>query len=200
DTRGRLATHDLAENAILGRGRHRRTSLFRGRPQDVLRDDELLNLVRAFVEAEDSRVAEVPLHIELAAESVAAVHLNGPVRDPLGDLGPVQLGHRYLERVILTQIPEVRGTEGEESCRVNLDCRLRDHLPHELEVSDRAPERLSFLHVLRRGLEGRPGHADGPGRDADPTAVQRPHRLIPAVALLADQVLLWNAAILEGQV
>ena len=128
------------------------------------------------------------------------MHLDGPVRDPLGHLGPVELGHRDLERVVLPQVPQVRRAKGQQSRRVNLDGRLSDHLPHELEVSDRPAERFAILHVLRRGLQGGTGHADGPGGDANPTAVQRPHRLIPAVAFLADQVLLRNAAIVEGQV
>src|SRR5512136_551945 len=43
-------------------------SLLRGWPQDPLRDHELLDLVRALVQAQDSRVAEQPLLVELAAE------------------------------------------------------------------------------------------------------------------------------------
>src|SRR5712692_709823 len=175
-------------------------SLLRRGPQEMLRDDQLLNLVRALVEPEDPCIAEVSLHVELAAESVSAVHLDGPVRDPLGHLGSVELGHRDLDRVVLTEIPQVRRTKSEEARGVNLDRRLRDHLPDQLEVSDRPSERFAVFHVLRRGLEGGSGHADGSGGDADPAAVQGPHGLVPAVPFLADEVLLRDAAVLERKV
>ena len=58
-------------------------------PQDPLRDDQLLDLVGAFVQAEDACVAEQPLHVELPAEPVAAVHLAAPVRPAL-ELPPPQ--------------------------------------------------------------------------------------------------------------
>src|SRR5207247_667641 len=61
---------DLAEDTVADRGRHASDlSLLRGRSQDVLRDDQLLNLVRSLVQPEDAGVAEVALHVERAAES-----------------------------------------------------------------------------------------------------------------------------------
>src|SRR5439155_27353925 len=84
--------------------------------------------------------------------------------------------------------------------RGNLDGALTALLPSGLEGSVRPADRFAILHVLRRGLQAGTRHADVPGGDANPTAVPPPHRLIPAVAFLADQVLLRNAAIVEGQV
>src|SRR2546428_783255 len=108
---GTSPVHDLAEDAVADRGGHGSDlSLLRRGPQDMLRDDQLLNLVRAFVQPEDARIAEISLHVELAAEPVSAVNLDGPVRDPLGHLRSVQLGHRDLDGVVLSQIPHVRRT------------------------------------------------------------------------------------------
>src|SRR2546422_9329108 len=198
---GTSPVHDLAEDAVADRGGHGSDlSLLRRGPQDMLRDDQLLNLVRALVQPEDACIAEIPLHVEVAAEPVSPVHLDGPVRDPLGHLGSVELGHRDLDGVVLSQIPQVRRTKGEEAGGVALDRRLRDHPRDQLEVADGPSECLAVFHILGRGFEGGSRPPDGSRRDADPAAVQGPHRLVPAVPFLADQVLLRDAAVFERQV
>ena len=126
--------------------------------------------------------------------------LDGPIRDPLRHLRPEEFGHRDFEGIVLPQIPHVGGAEREETSRVDFHRGLRDHLADELEVADRPAERLALFDVFRRGLQGGTGHADGSGRDADPTAVKRPHGLVPPVPFCSNQVVLRDAAILEGEV
>src|SRR5213079_797457 len=72
----------------------------RRRSERPVGDDQFLDFVRAFVEAEDPGIAVVTLHVEVAAEPVPAVDLDRPIRDALCHLRPVQLRHGNLERVV----------------------------------------------------------------------------------------------------
>ncbi len=57
---------------------------------------ELLHLVRPLLQAEDARVAEQALGVEVAAEPVAAVDLDDLARDPPGQRSPERhkrIGH-----------------------------------------------------------------------------------------------------------
>src|SRR5207244_2999668 len=172
----------------------------RRRSERPVGDDQFLDFVRAFVEAEDPGIAVVTLHVEVAAEPVPAVDLDRPIRDALRHLRPVQLRHGNLERVVQAEVPQLGRAEGEEPRRVNLQRGLRDHFADELEIADRPSEGLALLDVLHRGLEGSPGDADRARGDADPPAVQGPHRLVPAVPTFPDQVPLRDATALEGEV
>src|SRR5207245_4812057 len=111
--------HSLDESAMPGLSFLRRWS------EDPLGDDEFLDFVRAFVEAEDPRIAIVPLDVEFAAEPVPAMDLDGPIRDPLRHLRPEELGHRDFERIVLPQIPHVGGAEREKASRIDFHRGLR---------------------------------------------------------------------------
>src|SRR2546425_1211617 len=127
--------------------------LLRRRPEDSLSDDQLLNLVRPFVEPEDAGVAEVPLHIEIPAEPVAPVDLDRSIRHPHRHLRAEQLCHRDLLRVVDAEVPEVGGPQGQEARRVDLRGGLRNHLPDQLEVADGAVEGLPCPRVRHGRLE-----------------------------------------------
>src|SRR3990172_6094927 len=172
----------------------------RRRPEHSVRNDQLLDLVRALVQAEDPRVPVVPLHVEVPAEPVPAMDLDRPVRHALRHLRPKELRHGDFERVVQAQVPHLRGAEGEQPRRVDLQCGLCDHLADELEVPDRPTERLAFLHVLHGGLERGARDPDGPCGDPDPPAVQRLHRLVPTVPAFSNQVIFRDSAAFEGQV
>src|SRR5438445_3890 len=101
---------------------------------------------------------------------------------------------------MMSTCPSFIGWMSKKASRVDFHRGLRDHLADELEVADRPAERLALFDVFRRGLQGGTGHADGSGRDADSTAIERPHGLVPPVPFLSDQVVLRDAAILEGEV
>src|SRR5437879_9125012 len=160
-------------------------SFLRRWSEDPLGDDEFLDFVRAFVEAEDPRIAIVPLDVEFAAEPVPAMDLDGPIRDPLRHLRPEELGHRDFERLVLPQIPQVGGDEREQWSRVYIHRGLAAALGDELEEADRPAERLALFDVFRRGLQGGPGHADGSGRDAGAPCIERSHCLAPPVPFLS---------------
>src|SRR3972149_6152086 len=111
---------------------------FRRRPEDPLRDNELLDLVRALVQSQDAGVPEVSFHVEIPAEPIPAMNLNRAVRHAHRHLRAEQLRHRDLLRVVKPEVPELRGSQREEARGLDFRRALRDHLPDELEVPDRA--------------------------------------------------------------
>src|SRR5687768_4779666 len=71
-----------------------------GLSQDAPCDDKPLDLAGALVDLGDARVAVVALDAELGGVAVAAVDLEGFVRDARTHLGGQELGHRALGGVL----------------------------------------------------------------------------------------------------
>src|SRR5437879_4505428 len=90
-----------------------RPSFLRRRSEGVVRDDQLLDFVRALVQTEDPGIAVVPLDVEVPAESVSAMDLDRPVRHSLGHLRAEQLRHGHLERVVEAEVPHLGRPERE---------------------------------------------------------------------------------------
>src|SRR5947209_10294224 len=72
----------------------RELSAARGLLGEVARDDEALDLARAFVDLRDARVAVVALDRIVLHVAVAAVDLDRLRAHPFGHLGGVELGLR----------------------------------------------------------------------------------------------------------
>src|SRR6476660_2236589 len=91
--------------AIAGAWRPARRSI-RHLPQQAARDDEALNLRRAFADLADLRVSHHPLDGIVARVAVATVHLNCLQRRAHGELGAEQLRHGRLLRERLALLRE----------------------------------------------------------------------------------------------
>src|SRR3990172_6792155 len=205
---GTLRTPCTRSSGATGRGRSRgsfarpaaaRLLPLPARSKQPPRDDQLLDLVRPFVQTEDTGVSEVALDVEVPAEPIAAVDLDRAVADAHRHLGPEQLRHADLEGVVDALVPELGRPEREQACGIDLHRRLRDHLPDELERRDRSAERPAVLCILRRGLERRPRDADGARRDAETPAVQRLHRLLPTLPPRPPELIPPHPTVLERE-
>src|SRR5690348_7265249 len=83
--------------------------------EKTARDDEALDLARAFVDLHDARVAVVALDRVFLHVAVAAVDLDRLVRDPRRGLGGVQLGHRRLAPERALRVAHPRGAADEQA-------------------------------------------------------------------------------------
>src|SRR3990170_2420329 len=76
--------------------------------EELARNDEALDLARAFADRQELDVAEVFLGRIVLHEPVTPVNLHAVVRGLDGDLAGEQLGHRRLARHTLAAILEIR--------------------------------------------------------------------------------------------
>src|SRR5690606_25712517 len=83
--------------------------------QHARRDDDALDLARALVDLGDPRVAVVPLDGELGRVPVAAVDLDGLVRDPRGGLAREELRLGALHRVTGARVLHGGGAPREQA-------------------------------------------------------------------------------------
>src|SRR6185503_1563857 len=90
-------------------------------PEESLGDDFVLNLARAFEDAEDARVAPEALRRIFARISVAAEDLHHLRRHALGHLGGEHLGHAGLEIRARAGVLLLARVVGELPRRLDLD-------------------------------------------------------------------------------
>ena len=112
----------IARQHALGQRRgHRRWQ--RHRDEQLPRDDQPLDLARAFADRGQLDVAEVLLGRIVLHEAVAAVDLHAVVGDLHGDLARIQLRHRRLERRPPAAAPS--GTRRDRSAAAPPRCASR---------------------------------------------------------------------------
>src|SRR3954453_14963576 len=140
------------------------------------------DLVRTRADSVQGEIAPRAFDSVLLHVAGAAVYLDALVGDVDRDACGGQLRHRDLPPRILP-VAEPPGRRIDHLARA-LDLRrhLRELVADDLELADRAAERLALLRVLQRLVEHplRPRHAT---RGADqPLALELPHDVVEALA------------------
>ncbi|GMA90965.1 hypothetical protein GCM10025869_14940 [Homoserinibacter gongjuensis] len=123
---------------------------------DVAADDERLDGVGALVRRDDLHVGEVPGHVVLEQEPVAAEQLAGLGAHPAGALGGVHLRERRHRAFQATRVGELRHAQAVELHRRDLGEHLREAMLHELVLRDGTSELAALSHIARGDLVG--GH------------------------------------------
>src|SRR6185437_11284880 len=168
------------------------------RQQRFARDDETLDLRGALVQLHDLGIAEQLLHGVLLDEAVAAVDLDGVGGDLHRRIGSEALGVRGDERVALTAVQQVRRLPGEQAGSFDFGGHVGDHELDRLVHRDRHAELDAFARVVGGELEGGASDAGCHRGDARTGAVERHHRELEARVFLAEQVLLGDLHVVEG--
>src|SRR5215218_7586135 len=167
------------------------------RQQYLAGDHEALDLGRALVELHDLRVAHQLLDRVLLDEAVAAVDLHGVGGDLHRRVRGEALRVRGDERVALAGVEQVGRLPGHQAPGLDLRRHVGDHELDRLVHRDRHAELDALLRVLGGELERRARDADGHRRDAGTRAVERHHRELEALVLLAEHVLGWHLDVVE---
>src|SRR5437870_10055098 len=181
---------------------HAKPPLFTARTasstQELFGDDHPLDLVRALVDLHDLRVAHVPLHRELPRIAVPAEDLHRVGGDlHRGVAGPA-LGHRRFVRVAPDAgVDLARGVVNHQPRGVHLHGHVREHELDALERGDRLAELLPLLRVPGGRVERRLADADGHRARHRPRHVERAHRDLESLALLAEPLLDRYGAVRE---
>src|SRR5262245_54914063 len=161
-------------------------------------DHDALDLARAFVDRGDARVTVVALDGELLGKSVAAVDLDGLVRDPVGGLGGEELRHRGGATPAGTaRVPIGGGPHDEQPRRVHEGGHLCELLLDRSELRDRLPEGPPLARVPQGLVERGLRDADSLRADPDPARFEAGERDREPRPLLAQEVLHGNLAVLE---
>src|SRR3989475_5924882 len=163
--------------------------------QKFFRDDDSLNLARAFADLGQLRIPQHPFDRVVRDVSVAAVDLDRLVRDEGRHLARVQLPHcsLFLER--LPAVLEPSGAMDERPGRIDPGGHVREHELDRLVLRNRLRELNPFLRVLDGFLERALGNSHGHGTDADSASVQYSQRVHEAFILLAKERSLRKTAI-----
>src|SRR5215470_13540985 len=151
----------------------------------LARDDDALDLARSLVDARDARVAHQALDGHLAGVAVAAVDLKRRVANLARALRRVELGDRRLAREGAALLLEPGGAQDEEPRRVELCLHVGEHDLDRLVLGERDVELDALPGVGPGRFERRGRDAAGLRPDADASAVERGHRDLEAVALVA---------------
>src|ERR1700694_1413105 len=144
---------------------------------DGARDDEPLDLRRAFPDLVDLRVPEPLLDRVLLDVAVAAEHLDGVGRHLHGNVRREALGHRAfraLERPALRRHPS--GTPDEQARGVDLHRHVGELEADRLVLPEGLAELLAVLGVLERELIRGAGDADGSRPGSGAVSLQRHQR------------------------
>src|SRR5829696_1220653 len=157
------------------------------------------DLVGAGADPVQAQVAPHALDVVLLHVARAAVDLDALVGDLAGDPRGMELGHRDLAHGVLAVGEAPGGRVHELAGRLDLGRHLGELEAGDLELRDRAAERVALLGVLQRAVEDVLGGRDG-ARGADhPLALELPHDVVEALADLAQHGALGHADVLERQ-
>src|SRR5215210_2602995 len=163
-------------------------------------DHEPLDLVRALVDLRDLRVAHHALDRVFLHVAVAAEHLHRVGGDLHRDVGAVELRHRRD----LRQLGAVGALVDQPAALVEQSARglaFRLHVGErgrdQLVLRDRLAHRLARAGVLERVIGRALREAEALRADPGPRAVENAHRDAEALALLAEQVVGRDTAVVE---
>src|SRR3954468_5960782 len=163
------------------------STVVRVRGERRARDDQLLDLRRALVDAQRAHLAIEPLYDASDRDTEAAEQLDGVIDHPLRGLGRVQLGHRRLAGdAPAGDVVRPRGAVDEQRRRVHVQRHPAQLRLHELQVGHRRAEQLALARAGQRLVERAAGEAEGGGADRRAEDVERRHRDLEALPRRAE--------------
>src|SRR5829696_4596734 len=167
-----------------------RSSSIATRHEYLTSNHEPLDLRGALVDLEELGVAHELLDRVLLDVAVAAEDLDRVGGDLHCRIRAEALRERRVERGLaaVAVVEHPSGLPGEQAGGLDLGRHVRDEEVDALVHRDRDVEGDALLGVLHRVLEGRLSHPDGARRRARPGEIERLHRDLEAVALLAEPV------------
>src|SRR4051812_5531666 len=165
--------------------------------QELPRDDQPLNLARAFADCGELDVAEEFLGRVVLDEAVAAVNLHAVVGDLDGDLARVELGHRRLQRRARAALLQVGGVIRHQPRRFNLRRRVGQLPLNSLKARDRLAECFTVARVAEGRFVRTLRQSDRQRGDADAAGVEHLHRVDEPLAFLTEQLVARDAAVFE---
>jgi hypothetical protein len=172
-----------------------------GLAQHLARDDQLLDLRGALVDAEQAHVAVEALDRVVRDVAGAAVDLHRAVGDPADHLGGEVLAHRRLLRDARPLIAPARGRERQRLGGRALGLAVGEHRLDQLELGDRLAELAAPLGIGQAVPDQAARDADADPRHVQPPAVEHLHRGLEALALdAADQRIARHHDVLEDHV
>src|SRR6267378_1458011 len=169
------------------------------RLQNPRRDDQTLDFTGAFIDLGDARVAVVALDGILAAVAVAAVNLNGFVRDARGHLAGKQFGDGGVHRESRSRILLPRCLAYEQARGVDFSGHVGEHELNGLELRNRLAKGHALLRIVQRRFKSSLCYARGLRGDADTPAVQSRKCDFVALAFIPDAVCNRHFAIREDE-
>ncbi|VTR67496.1 hypothetical protein DESC_610079 [Desulfosarcina cetonica] len=161
-------------------------------------DGVLLDLTGTLVQFGDLGIPGEALHLVLLHVAVAAQKLDGFVTHLHRGPGGGHLGHagQFGVDVALIEIPG--RLVGEQTGHFDLGGHVGQFVLVHLKLGDLAAELLPGFHIGQGAVKGPLGRAQGLGGDEDAALVEELQHLIESPVLLADQIALGHAHILEG--
>src|SRR4051794_2339383 len=163
--------------------------------QQSARDDKLLDLVGAFADHHQRRVAVVALDRELIGVAHTSMDAHGIHRQLQCCLTCEQLGHAGLDVAPLAGHLALGCAACEQPGRLQPRRHLGELELDRLVLSDRLAERRPQLGVTDRCVERRTRHPDRAGSDVDTSDLERTQDLRQAAPELADEVRAGDAVV-----
>src|SRR5882672_7472050 len=145
--------------------------------EQASRDDQLLDLVRAFPDQEERRVAVVALRPVIKRVAVAAVDAHAVERVLLRRLGGEVLRHPRLEVGAVAARLRLRRMQDEEPRCLGARRHLRDHQLHRLVFCNRLAEGFALAGVADGVVERGPSEAGSARRDVDAADLDPAHEV-----------------------
>src|SRR5918993_61737 len=124
-------------------------------------------------------------------------YLDGLVRGPLGRLRREHLGHARHPPEGSSLIFQPRRLQDRVPCQLDLHRHVRELELYGLELGDGTSELLPLLRPRQRLVEAGLRETHGEGGDRNPATIERSEELVKTSPTLTEQVLLWDAAVLE---
>src|SRR4051812_22353196 len=142
--------------------------------EKTARDHQTLDLVCAFADDHQRRIAVVALDRELGGVAVAPVDAHGFGRTLERCFGREELGHARFDVAPLARLLLAGRALGQQTSGLQLGRHVGQLELDRLVLGDGHAERLALLRVGDGGLEGCAGDAARAGRDVDPAQLERP--------------------------
>src|SRR5262249_49882798 len=157
---------------IVARGFSSPFAFLTSRTQRPRRNDEALDFAGAFVNFGDASVAIGAFNRILAAVAIAAMDLNGLVRNARCHFTGEKFGHGRVLAEARASVLLPGGFANQQACRVNFRGHIGQHELDRLELRDGMAEGEAFLRILQRRFECALRYASGLCTNSDAAAVE----------------------------
>src|ERR1700757_2695482 len=150
-------------------------------------DHIALDLVGAFADDHQRRVAKVAFDVVFGGVAVTAVDAYGVQGNLHRDLGGEQFGHSGFHVATLAAVVALGGIAGELTGGGEFGRHVGEGVADGLMLPNRPPEALPLLCVSQRVLERGRRHSQGAGSYLDAACLESLHHLRKALAHAAAQ-------------